>query len=160
MELIIKSKRYGQMTVFFDDDDYPIINKHNWYISKSRSTFYARTNRYENGLETTIRMHMMLMGFPDSRIDHINGNGLDNRKQNLRLCTNSQNCLNKDKRKDNTTGYKGVWFHKKNNKFICSTTINGKVFYGGSFQTVQEAAKRYNELALIHHGEFAKLNII
>lgn len=95
---------------------------------------------------------------PNEQVDHINGDGLDNRKSNLRICNGSQNRCNKGKPKNNTSGYKGVTWHTPNKKWVAQIAVNGKHSYIGSFKTKEEAAKAYNKKAKELHGEFARLN--
>lgn len=93
-------------------------------------------------------------------IDHKNGNGLDNQKSNLRLCSNQENSRNQRLKVSNTSGYKGVSWSKQLNNWAVQIRINGKKVHGGYFLDKEEAAKKYNELAKQYHGEFANLNII
>ncbi len=94
----------------------------------------------------------------DMEVDHINGNGLDNRRKNLRICTRLQNVRNTPKRKDTQSKFKGVHFLKKRDKWIARIQVEGKRINSGYFNTELEAAKRYNELATKYHEEFAYLN--
>jgi len=140
-----------------DDGDFEKVSRYKWYFDKIG---YAGANLpMIKGKRGTIRMHRLLMDFPKrSEIDHVNGNGLDNRKSNLRLCTHAQNIHNSKKRKDNTSGYFGV---KRNGNNWCATIwLNMKGISLGTYKTKREAALAYNKGALKYHGEFAKLNII
>lgn len=91
-------------------------------------------------------------------VDHINRNRLDNRKENLRLCSKSQNCCNRAVRKDSTTGYKGVWFNSKTQKYKVEIGIEGKKKALGYFTQLRAAVLAYNTAALKYHGEFAFVN--
>ena len=103
---------------------------------------------------------MMHHGYCPETIDHINGNSLDNRKLNLRICTNSQNLMNRGKNKNNTSGYKGVRLINSNKKWRAQIQYK-KIFYHlGCFEKRIDAAKAYNEAAIKFHGEFANLNKI
>jgi len=93
-------------------------------------------------------------------VDHINGDGLDNRRENLRLATNSQNQANSGIRRNNTTGYKGVSFHKTLGKWHATIMVKGKKKHLGYFDTPEEAAEAYNDAARKYFGEFAYLNEI
>lgn len=92
----------GQKAIV-DDDDYGRLSKSKWYAEKKYNNFYAR-----RGLDDVL-MHRIILKLTDSKlkVDHINHNGLDNRKENLRVCTQRQNMCNKKKEKDNKSGYKG-----------------------------------------------------
>lgn len=98
--------------------------------------------------------------FPEENIDHINQDKLDNRIINLRICTVSQNACNAPKHKDNRTGYKGVDFDKRRNKFRARIRVDNKQTHIGYFNTVEEAARAYDEVVISYHGEFANGNYI
>ena len=103
------------------------------------------------------RLHRMIMGEPDGKmIDHINVNPLDNRRENLRVCTNQQNQCNKTKYKNNKSGFKGVYFNKQNQKFAAQIRLNGKKKQLGYFATAEAAHECYKRAAIKYHGEFAR----
>lgn len=114
-----------------------------------------------------IRLHKVIMkrilngaDIPsDKVIDHINRNRLDNRRSNLRLCTVTQNAINRSK-KESSSRYIGVSWKKTKNKWYAQIKQNKKVKYLGLFECEKEAAKRYNEEAINLFGEFAVLNKI
>jgi hypothetical protein len=91
------------------------------------------------------------------QIDHINGVRDDNRLENLRLATNSQNGMNTKKYKNNTSGVRGVRWNKSKGKWEASINVNGKTKYLGSFKDIKKAAEVYNESAKLYHGEFRRL---
>jgi AP2 domain/HNH endonuclease len=108
-------------------------------------------------------LHRLIVNPPESfEVDHINRNRLDNRKVNLRLATKSQNAMNKDRLANNTSGYKGVSWHKKSQKWRATMTkrVDGldTHIHIGTFETAELAAKAYDKMALIYGGEFSKLN--
>jgi hypothetical protein len=141
-----------------DDEDYPILIKHKWQLSTAG---YAMGYLRRKGKDTSIHMHRVILGaLPDQGVDHINGNKLDNRKSNLRFATQSQNCFNKGKRPNNTSGYKGVSLDRKRGTYRAVICANRKMFFLGRFKTGVEAAEAYNEAAKRLHGEFARLNEI
>ena len=90
--------------------------------------------------------------------DHINGDGLDNRKQNLRICTHAENLRNRRLGKNNTSGYKGVSWHKLHKLWYAHISHNKKLMSLGYFKDKEEAAKAYDRKAIELFGEFAKLN--
>jgi len=103
------------------------------------------------------RLHRMIMGEPDGMdVDHKNLNTLDNRRENLRIATNQQNMFNKNKQSNNTSGFKGVSFKKKAQKFVAQINIDGKRKYLGYFATAVGAHEAYKRAATQHYGEFAR----
>ena len=129
----------------------------------STPNFYAARGARKDGKHKTLRMHRELIDCPDGLvIDHIDRNGLNNQKSNLRTCTpqqNQQNCANRNDGKTST--YKGVWRQKQTGRFYASLFVEkGKRLYFGGFTTDREAAIAYNEAAKKYHGEFAYLNEI
>lgn len=136
-----------------DIDDVSMMQQKSWVASWSGNKWYGKAAR--NTL-----MHRFLLGLKstDPHVDHINGDGLDNRRSNLRLDINGQNNQNAAMSKNNTSGYKGVTYDKKNDKWVAQIAVKRKHITIGRFQTPKEAAIAYNEAALLHFGEFAKLN--
>jgi hypothetical protein len=138
-----------------DDEDYVELNKYNWYTNKSINTCYARRKVKKELNKTTILMHRQIMNPPDNMlIDHINGNGLDNRKENLRICTRSQNNFNIIIPKHNTSGIKGVSFDKSKNKYIANIRVNNTTRHLGAFANKLEAKDAYTKAAKKYHKEF------
>lgn len=165
MELKIKTKSFGIMSVFIDDEDLCLIKDHTWHIQKDKGNFYCRCFVKVNGKFVTKKMHRMIMGLQDNphpHIDHKDGNGLNNRRANLRKSSIAENSRNVGVTARNTTGYKGVYLfkapHKQAGLFTASLRCKDKKYHGGYFKTAWEAALKYNELALEHHGEFAYIN--
>jgi hypothetical protein len=139
--------------------DWERVQSHRWYAKKGRNTFYAVTNmRKPNGKRTTLRMHRLLL--PDAvEVDHRAGDGLNNRRTNLRPATSSQNRANSRKRSDGVTShYRGVSRTKDRKQFRANIKVNRRTHHLGCFTNEEDAARAYDEAALKYFGEFAKLN--
>jgi hypothetical protein len=145
-----------------DDEDFEELNKYLWSAIRKRKIFYAiRTVLKADGGHMNIEMHQQILEVSDGlKVDHINGNGLDNRRCNLRPCTNSQNLCNRGRTRNNTSGYKGVSWDKRAHKWEASIGVDGKHKHLGRFDSREDAARAYNEAAKRLHGNFARLNEI
>lgn len=141
-----------------DDEDHEALNKFKWRSLVSHHSIYAcRTDRLGSGncKQTTILMHRVIMNPPEGmQVDHINGNGLDNRRANLRVVTSSQNHLNTRRYRTNKSGAKGVHFHKKAGKYAASIMVNKKPIWLGCFADIQSASTAYEAAAKKYFGEF------
>ena len=139
-----------------DDEDYEYLNQWKWCSKDYISTFYAGRKQDSH---TTILMHRVIMDCPSNKyVDHIDGDGLNNQKSNLRVCSNSENGRNRGKQSNNKSGYKGVSIHNRGNKFRAQIKAEGKLIHLGVFETAEDAAKVYDQKALELHGEFSVLN--
>lgn len=137
--------------VIFDAEDVEKLKGISWYrVDSQRSTYYCHSNK-------SGRMHRFILGITDKAIivDHINHNGLDNRKCNLRTCTNQQNICNQLLPKNNKSGHKGVYWSNERCKWVAQITVNNKTKALGRFNTIEEAVKVRNEVAKKYYGEFA-----
>jgi hypothetical protein len=138
-----------------DAEDFDRLSQYKWYAARGRSTYYA--TREENG--RTVRMHRQIMHAPKGvLVDHIDHNGLYNRRRNLRLCTNAQNVYNQQARPNGTSKYKGVCWHKGKKKWRARIGCSGKLHSLGDYKDEIEAAKVYDDKAVELFGEFACLN--
>ena len=142
-----------------DDEDYEWLSEYSWHVLKRRNTFYAVGYVMENGRPKNRRMHRMIIKAEEGQqVDHINHNGLDNRKENLRICTNNQNQMNSKKRPGMTSKYKGVSWHKQKKRWCSEIKINRNNIHLGSFKDEKKAAMVYDDAARKYFGEFAYLN--
>jgi len=156
-ELIIKSETHGTHKVLLDSDDYDRVTAMGkWYISKNRNLLYARKGITINGKDAKLYLHRFVLNAPKGKmVDHINHNTLDNRKENLRLCTHAENLRNCRPRTD---GYKGVRQRRGEYTWCTEIVHNQKYYYVGTHITPEEAALAYDKKAKELHGEFARLN--
>lgn len=124
-----------------DDEDFTYLNQWKWYARKDRHCFYAQ-RKFKSGEKwKNVMMHRFIIKPPnDMFIDHINRNGLDNRKKNLRIVTHSQNHFNEKIRTDNTSGHKGVYWHTQSKRW---TAVLGNTHLG-RFKTIRKAIECRN----------------
>lgn len=142
----------GQVALV-DDDDYEYLSRFNWYCG---SDGYAQ--RAFQG-DKKIFMHRVVNCTPPGyETDHINRNKLDNRKCNLRTCSNTENQLNKPVQKNNLSGYRGVCFSKKYGFWQAYISINHRVKWLGYFKDPIEAARAYDKKAFATYGKLVYLN--
>lgn len=150
-----------------DDEDYEVVSSFRWfaYVSGITKNYFraARFSTTKNGQKKKmIHLPRFLLNAPDGMVvDHINGDTLDNRRSNLRICTTSENGMNATIGKRNTSGYKGVsGYPSKLRPWTAMITYQQQKVFIGNFDTKEEAALAYNKKAKEYFGEFARLNII
>jgi hypothetical protein len=149
------------MLAIVDDDDYDKLSKFKWMAS-----YYPKRRKYNacrsigtKPHQQTVLMHRIIMNaLKGSDVDHINGDTLDNRKSNLRICTRAQNMANVKARSHNKLGVKGVY--KSNNRFRATIRVNHKRYHLGYFDSLSEASAAYNKAARENYGDFALLKDI
>lgn len=149
-------KNKGKYVALVDDEDFEGLNSFKWYAMEGGKTFYAVRRIMFNGKRRGILMHCEIMN--GKGIDHIDHDGMNNQKSNLRFCTQRENMMNQRKQENTSSIYKGVCFFKRTGKWMAHITINGKNIHLGYFETEIEAAKAYNDKAIELFGEFANLN--
>ena len=147
----------GKITIV-DDEDYATLSKHKWHTLKiyHSDSFYARRNE---GLKA-ILMHRVILGAKHGQcVDHANGDSLDNRRSNIRICTRSENqCNQKKSRFPKSSKYKGVYWDTKRKNWRAQIVTKGRKIRLGSYRSETEAA-RVRDLATIkYHGEYGLLN--
>lgn len=140
-----------------DDEDYEWASKHKWQYDAHNG--YAIRGHRQNGKRTTRKMHREIMKADVGiEVDHINGDKLDNRKSNLRLCGRSSNMANMKLKINNQSGYKGVSWSSRGNKWQVHIMVDNKSIYLGMYSDKEEAARAYDNAARKYFGEFAKTN--
>jgi len=176
-ELVIESK-HGTFIVLYDKEDEDLIKAHTWHISQgsksNKDRYSVKTNIPYLDSETKCKRYQrrylsrLIMDPPKGMlVDHINGDTMDNRRSNLRICSKGENGRNrKIASKNNTSGFKGVSYRKKGPDMInewsrpwqAYINYNKKRHHLGMFATAEEAARAYDSKAIKLHGEFARLN--
>lgn len=142
-----------------DPEDYIWLSQFRWHCKANSSAIYAVRTVTSAGRQKRIYMHRLIMDTPPHLVcDHINHNGLDNRKANLRNCTMKQNNANARSAREVSSRYKGVSYSKRKKKWAVYIKKDGTQFNLGCFNDEIEAAKAYDAAAEKLHGEFAHLN--
>ena len=153
---VIKLTR-GKVAIV-DDEDFEELNRYKWHYNNRG---YAARSIGGRKDKKNVLMHRVMLSTPTGTyVDHINGDKLDNRRVNLRLCTNVENCRNRGKQTNNKSGYKGVVCRSDTGKWVTHIKYNGTRLTFGQFDNKHDAARMYNFWAADLHGEFARLNKI
>lgn len=141
-----------------DDADYERVMRHKWCAVNNRGWWYAKRVICQDGQTFNCYLHRFILGVPDGvRIDHIDGDGLNCRGENMRYASAAQNGRNTRPSKRNTTGYKGV-IVTDTGRFRAQIGADGKHWYLGQFAVAEDAAKVYDAAARHFFGEFAWTN--
>ena len=147
----------GQVAIV-DDGDYGWLSRHKWCYCRG---YAVRNAARSGGKRRSIQMHRVILSTPSGmETDHINHDGLDNQRSNLRVCTGRQNDMNRQKQSECSSRYKGVCWEQVRNKWRARITVNGKRISLGNFADEHDAAAAYDSAAGEFFGAFANLNII
>jgi hypothetical protein len=142
------------MRCIVDDDDYERLIEMPWRYNNNGYAITAKTPNPK-------AMHHFILTIPDDMVaDHINGDRLDNRKSNLRVCTKEENSKNRKKRKTSKSPYKGISWNSRDKKWQARIWVEGKNKSAGNYSDPIEAAIAYDLAAIKHYGNFAKTNFI
>ena len=140
-----------------DAADVPLVDGFNWQAQVHSHNVYAFRNDRTGPRRRVVRMHRIIMGEPlGFEVDHKDSNGLNNRRSNLRVATTAQNQHNQRKRKDNTSGFKGVYRRENKGKWRARIMINGVRKDLGGYDTPEAAHDAYCEASAKYHKEFGR----
>lgn len=142
-------------TILVDKEDFDIVSKYQWHIEDSRKDIqYAQTNIGTRSAPKSLRIHRLLM--PDSiQVDHINHNGLDNRKSNLRACNNRENNCNKDfSNKPPKSGYTGIRYNEKVGNYYVRIMVHKKEISLGHYNNLDDALEARKQAEIQYFGKF------
>ena len=150
--------------VLIDDVDYDKVKTHKWFVNHSsrdlrNKVYFIANRRDETGKIRTIQLHRVLMNLETGSggiVDHANGNTLDNRRCNLRVCTIQENTRNQKRGKKNTSGYKGVSWNKERQKWYATIKTSDKCLFLGRYDDIKDAYNAYCEASKKYHGEFGR----
>lgn len=141
-----------------DDSEVEAINAYKWFCARIKGRYVA-VRKSHGPTRRNIYMHRVIMNAPRKmEVDHIDGNGLNNQKSNLRLCVTLQNVKNRKIPITNKSGFKGVHWDVESKKWKAQISCNGKQKSIGRFHDKIDAAEAYDACAISMHGEFAKTN--
>lgn len=139
-------------TALVDEEDYEELSQYKWSTSISHGKSYA-VRMVDNKM---VYMHRVIMKTPSNMLtDHIDSNGLNNQKKNLRICSNSENLKNRGANKNNKSGFKGVSFYARDNNWEARIMVDGRYLFLGRFETPEKAHTAYQTACNEYHGEFA-----
>lgn len=152
-EIALNGKKANGRVALVDDEDYELVSVYRWHVQervrkslkmgfRTEGPYAMASIRLPSGKETGIFMHKLITGWPMT--DHINHNGLDNRRFNLRPTNPSLNAQNQRLRTDGASRYKGVYWHKGSSKWAARIQVSGERTYLGLFEDEQEAARAYD----------------
>jgi hypothetical protein len=137
--------------ILVDPQDAHFLSEYKWYLNAQGYVARCEKRKY-------ISLHRTILGLSDRHVyvDHINGNRLDNRRANLRTCSHAENLRNRGKPTSNTSGFKGVSFHKRSGKWRADIKVDYKAVWLGLYDTSLQAHEAYKEAAARLHGGFAR----
>lgn len=156
--LSVRGKHAGKYTAIVDDLDYEYLSRFNWFVSLAGKSPYAMRQYITGGKAVSLMMHRDILAVSNGKldVDHIDHNGLNNQRSNLRVATRRQNAANRRPR--GKSRYLGVSWHRPMQRWIAKIRVGEKNYHIGYFIDEAEAAKARDAKARELHGEFANLN--
>lgn len=140
-------------TATIDAADVPLVEGYNWTVIVRKYTTYVYRNDRGRGL----LLHRLLMGDPEGlTVDHRDGDGLNNTRQNLRVATKAENNRNQRRHDRNTSGHKGVSWHKRDKRWRACIHVNNRYIHLGHFVNIEDAVAAYENASAELHGEFGR----
>ena len=157
----LHGKKAAGRVALVDDEDYDLVMRYRWYVwevlrKRGQSGPYAIAPIRRDGKQTTIRMHMLITGWPMT--DHIDHDGLNNQRSNLRPATPGQNMHNMRAHRDSFSRFKGVSWNYECNNWTAQICVNGRNRRLGGYPFEEDAARAYDAAAHEAFGEYACLN--
>lgn len=143
-----------------DDDIYEYLNQWEWHALFNNQKWYAQRMVGKRPFRKHVYMHRIIMNITNPKIlvDHVDNDGLNNQRLNLRICSDNQNKYNRNKQGNNISGYKGVFWDSQKQKYHATIKANGVLIHLGFFDNPIDGAYAYDEAAKKYHGEFARTN--
>ncbi len=154
MEEIVEVPLTQGKVALISKSDWPLVSRYPWYAHRQQYTWYARTNSGPSG---SISLHRLILP-GKALVDHIDRNGLNNTRENLRPLTQQSNTINSGKQRNNTSGYIGVDWSKQHKKFRARLKVDGSSHYLGLYCTAAEAAIAYDRAWTEWAGELGAYN--
>lgn len=141
------------LSVMVDDEDYEFLSQFNWFAKKDHNTHYAQRNQLANDEDDlSVGMHRIIMKAPKHlQVDHIDRNGLNNQKSNLRLVSNAQNAQNTRAHIDSKSGIRGVSWESSRRKWSVTITVDYKTIRVGRYQNIEEAIAARDAASRLYH---------
>lgn len=156
---IIEDRKGASFSV--DDDDWSRLQRYTWHVVRpdGRKCYVRSHIRDESGKQRTVYLHRLVMNAGvGQEVDHINGDGLDNRKENLRFATRQENCRNSPKRAGTLSQFKGVYRDPKSGRWRAYIRVNYRMIWLGYFESERDAALAADSAVRETYGEFGRFN--
>lgn len=151
----------GKLTIV-DDEDFEYLNQFKWHVVSKKGIYYAVRKQYLYTINhkekySTIYMARLIMNTPSNCLcDHKDGNGLNNQQSNLRNCTKAENQQNHGPQKNNTSGYKNIYWHEQDEMWRVRISAKGQSTQGGLHHNIEDALTERDILIKEMHGRFAR----